>query len=203
MPPSQDLRDAIVRLRGMALDDGMTTADMAQQLRESASTIDDALTGLLSEGKVEQLVGTTDRWRLAPTLRSTADLYMRVAGLIREGEWTSYGDLSIAVRGDLKGKQAVGRAAATFPRFPNPHRVLRKGGEIPNEWRDWSGNGPEACKALLAAEGVNFTEDGRASPGSYVTGEELIARWDAGDDIRLPQQRPTPAERPTRRDGHK
>lgn len=201
MPHAQELDSAIVGLRSIALDSGTTVAEMAAQLGESAAKVEDTLVALQSDGKVERLETSPERWRLTPNLRSTADLYMRVAGLIRSGEWTSYGALSLAVRGDEAGRQAVGRAAASFPTFPNPHRVLRKGGEIPKSWRDWSGNGPEACRALLAEEGVAFTEDGLASAECYVSAEELVARWDAGEIVTAPRARAKRAMRPGLRGG--
>ncbi|MGH2702574.1 MAG: MGMT family protein, partial [Actinomycetota bacterium] len=56
--------------------------------------------------------------------------FMGVAAHIQPGEWTTYGDISAAVRGDKRAARAVGRAAATEEEFPNPHRVLRSPGRI-------------------------------------------------------------------------
>jgi alkylated DNA nucleotide flippase Atl1 len=39
---------------------------------------------------------------------------MRMASRVRQGEWTTYGDISIAVRGDTKAARGVGRAAAAL-----------------------------------------------------------------------------------------
>ena len=98
--------------------------------------------------------------------------YLRIAGLVRAGEWTTYGDLSMAVRGDANASRAVGRLAATHPGFPNPHRVLRAGGRPADAGGDW----PEESRRRLEAEGVRFGPGGVADPARYVEWHELVSR---------------------------
>ena len=97
---------------------------------------------------------------------------------MKRGEWTTYGDVSVAVRGDMAGARAVGRAAATLPQFPNPHRILRAGGEVPPSWKSSPGSrpDPEQCVERLKAEGVTFDEKGRASRKFYVSWDVLVER---------------------------
>ncbi len=106
---------------------------------------------------------------------TTESPYLSIARLVRAGEWTTYGDLSIAVRGDTNASRAVGRLAATHPGFPNPHRVLRAGGGPADAGRAW----PEECRRRLEAEGVRFVSGGLADPARYVEWHELISRRDA------------------------
>src|SRR5207244_10291905 len=92
---------------------------------------------------VEEVPGRKPiQWRLAPSYRATADPYLAVAEQLHAGEWTTYGDISIAVRGDTMGARAVGRAAATLQHFPNPHRVLQSGGRIPDGWKTTDSDTP-------------------------------------------------------------
>lgn len=104
---------------------------------------------------------------------------MQIASVVGSGEWTTYGDVSIAVRGDTRAARAVGRAAATLPEFPNPHRVLKEGGVIPPGWHstDSSTPDPEECRRRLVAEGIEFDpETGRASRTFYVPWDVLVER---------------------------
>lgn len=106
--------------------------------------------------------------------------YVRIAGLVRPGEWCTYGDISTAARGDARAARAVGRAAAAHPGFPAAHRVLRSGGAIAEEWGAAERLGPAECRRRLEAEGVAFTPDGRARPEFRVTWDELVLRDRAG-----------------------
>jgi alkylated DNA nucleotide flippase Atl1 len=117
-------------------------------------------------------------WRLAPQYRATADPYLAVAAYVLPGEWTTYGDISVAVRGDTQGARAVGRAAATLEHFPNPHRVLQSGGIIPEGWKTTDSDiaNPEVCRERLEAEGISFDEHGRASRDHYVAWDVLVER---------------------------
>src|SRR5206468_10854564 len=103
-------------------------------------------------------------WRLASRYRNNAPVFARVAGRVRTGEWTTYGDISIAVRGDHKASRGVGRAAATMRNFPEPHRILLDGGRISPDWKSSDGGGPHECRRRLLADGIRFTDDGRADP---------------------------------------
>jgi alkylated DNA nucleotide flippase Atl1 len=100
---------------------------------------------------------------------------MRMASRVREGEWTTYGDISIAVRGDTKAARGVGQAAAALDAFPNPERVLNDGGRINPKWRDSEGRGPEYCRQLLEDQGVRFDGD-VADQRQRVTCDELRRR---------------------------
>jgi alkylated DNA nucleotide flippase Atl1 len=123
-------------------------------------------------------IANAERWRLAPRYRTTAAVFMRVADRLREGEWTTYGDISIAVRGDTKAARGVGRAAAAMPHFPHPERVLMEGGVINPSWHDSQGRGPDYCEQLLREQGVRFT-DGRADESQRVSWDELRRRDEA------------------------
>ncbi len=110
-----------------------------------------------------------------PRILEPLDAYVRVAGLVRAGEWTSYGDISIAVHGHVAAARAVGRAAATVLGFPNAERVIGKGGRIPAGWGVATGGGPEECRRRLEAQGVRF-EEGLADPSQHVGWEILVDR---------------------------
>ncbi len=106
---------------------------------------------------------------------SAVGAYLRVAGLVRSGEWTTYGDIAIVVHGYVRAARAVGRAAATVRGFPNAERVIGKDGRIASGWRDAAGRGPEECQRRLEAQGIRF-EHGRADPRQHVNWEVLADR---------------------------
>jgi alkylated DNA nucleotide flippase Atl1 len=168
----------IVRLTALATETGLKTAEISVEIgNNDVPNTYLALRALERAGVVELIAGSEpQRWRLAPRYRPTADPYLKVAGLVRRGEWTTYGDVSIAQRGDSRAARAVGRAAATLDDFPNPHRILLEGGRIPEGWRDGRGNGPEECRRQLENEGVSFTDDGRANMARRVTWDVLRER---------------------------
>ena len=114
----------------------------------------------------------------APRQAMLAPRYAAIAGLVGRGEWTTYGDVSVAVHGSARFARHVGRAAARFAPFPNALRVLASGGAVAAGWRGANGEGPDACRARLEREGVHFTA-GRADPARRVTWEALIQRADA------------------------
>jgi alkylated DNA nucleotide flippase Atl1 len=138
-----------------------------------------ALRSLESRGVIEEVPGERPiRWRLAGRYRATADPYLAIAEQVRQGEWTTYGDISVAVRGDTNGARAVGRAAAMLEHFPNPHRVLQSGGRIPPGWKSTESEepNPDECRRRLEIEGVDFDEHGRASRRQYVAWDVLVER---------------------------
>ena len=111
--------------------------------------------------------------------------YAAIAGLVARGEWTTYGDISIAIHGSPRYARHVGRAAASLDGFPNALRVLASGGVIAAGWRGHDGEGPDACRTRLEGEGVRFRA-GRADPARYRPWEELLRRADTAGIARTP-----------------
>lgn len=81
---------------------------------------------------------------------------------IPRGRWTSYGAIARSL-GSPNGAQSVSRIVAGFRDEDNPHRVLRKNGEISPDWGLTTGQSPQECRERLEVEGVLFNEAGRAS----------------------------------------
>jgi alkylated DNA nucleotide flippase Atl1 len=103
---------------------------------------------------------------MAPPYRTTSAVFMRMASRVRPSEWTTYGDISIAVRGDTKAARGVGQAAAALAAFPHPERVLMEGGRINPKWRDSEGRGPDSCRQLLEKQGVRSTTTSSTRPSA-------------------------------------
>ena len=107
---------------------------------------------------------------------SLEDRIIAVARLVREGEWTTYGDISAAVTGSVRAARAVARAASVSADFPHAHRVLRADGSVGR------GEGPRRAERIararsaLGAEGVAFNLAGRADPAARVHWDELARR---------------------------
>jgi alkylated DNA nucleotide flippase Atl1 len=157
-------------------DEGKITADIAREMDYDFSNAYMTLRRLEQLNLAELIAGSKpQRWRLNPRQRGSAAPYLLAAQQIGPGEWVTYGDISVALRGDDRAARAVGRAAATIPTFPNPHRVLMAGGVVPPDWHDSNGRGPDECRRRLEAEGVKFT-DGKADSNTRVTWEELRER---------------------------
>ena len=155
----------------------MKTAEIAAGIEYDKPNTYTTLRALERAGLVEMVRGQTpQRWRLAPRYRTTAATFARVASRIRPGEWSTHGDISIAVRGDVTAARGVGRAAATRPDFPAPWRVLKEGGFIHEHWLDAEGRGPDEARRRLEAEGIEFDADGRASRSSRVGWDVLLER---------------------------
>jgi len=166
----------ILGVPGLATEVGMKTADVATAIGYDGPNTHTSLQALHKAGLVELVPGEVpQRWRLASRYRTTSVVFMRMASRVRAGEWTTYGDISIAVRGDTKAARGVGQAAAALPNFPNPERVLMEGGRINPKWRDSAGRGPEHCRQLLERQGVKFKDD-LADQGQRVTWDELRRR---------------------------
>lgn len=159
---------------------GRTTSEVCEQMGGyDPANGHVALRSLHSRGVIEEVPGERPmRWRLAARYRATAEPYLVIAEQVRAGEWTTYGDVSIAVRGDTTGARAVGRAAAMLEHFPNAHRVLQQGGQVPEGWRSTGSEqpNPDECRLLLEAEGVRFDRHGRAERENYVSWEVLDER---------------------------
>ena len=166
----------ILAVPGLATEDGMKSADVALAIGYDGPNTHTSLQALQKAGLVELVPGVTpQRWRLAPRYRTTSVVFMRMASRVRGGEWTTYGDISIAVRGDTKAARGVGQAAAALANFPHPERVLMDGGRINPKWRDSRDRGPEYCRELLEHQGIRFEND-LADPTQRVTWDELRRR---------------------------
>lgn len=168
----------IAEVPGLNSDNGMRANEIANEIGYDQANTHTALKTLSGRDILEEVrdnPGEPARWRLAPEYRGLSDPYVRMAAFVPRGKWTTYGDISIAVRGDMSGARAVGRAAATLPRFPSPHRVLYSKGVVPPTWKsDPSGPpDPEECVRRLEAEGVTFGPDGRADREHYVSHDVL------------------------------
>jgi alkylated DNA nucleotide flippase Atl1 len=167
----------ILELPDLATEDGMKTSDVANGIDYEVPNTHSTLQALERNGLVELVPGASpQRWRLAPRYRNSAPVFMRIASRLKSGEWTTYKDISIAVRGDTKAARGVGRAAAKIPEFPHPERVLMDGGRINPNWIDREGRGPEHCMKLLLEQGVTFDDEGRANKNQRVTWDELRRR---------------------------
>jgi alkylated DNA nucleotide flippase Atl1 len=172
----------IVKLSQLATEGGAKTAEIAAAIGYEVPNTYSTLQALARQGVVELVPDRHPQtWRLAAKYRpSGAALpYLEVAELVKEGEWTTYGDISIAVRDNTSGARAVGRAAAVLPQFPNPHRVLQQGGVVPDGWHDGDEQGPEECRRRLENEGVTFPDGVHANQERRVTWDVLRGRRDA------------------------
>lgn len=166
----------VLELPQLADETGLKTADIAALIDYEVPNTHSTLQALERAGLVELVPRETpQRWRLASRYRTTATVFKRVASRIRAGEWASYGDISIAVRGDTAAARGVGRAAATDLSFPHPERVLMDDGSVNPRWHHHNGQGPEYCRQLLEEQGITFV-DGRASSGQRVSWAVLAER---------------------------
>ncbi len=167
----------ILELPGLGTEQGLKTAEVAGGINYEVPNTYSTLQALERAGLVEMVPGVTPQtWRLAPRYRTTSAVFKRVASRLRKGEWTTYGDISIAVRGDTKAARGVGRAAATLRDFPNAKQVLMEGGLINPNWHDEQGRGPDYCRQQLEEQGIKFKDDGRADETRRVTWYELRRR---------------------------
>jgi alkylated DNA nucleotide flippase Atl1 len=177
------LQRRIVGLASMTTDRGMTSREVAETTTGDEPNSHTALKGLVDKGIVEIVEGSSpQRFRL--TVKHRRDRVLRLSRLIDEGEWTTYGDFSIAVYDSPRMALTVARIAAHHPAFSNPHRLLRAGGSVSPEWRDEDGDqGPEECKRRLANEGVWDEAADRAKEDRFVGWEELRRRLASHDQF--------------------
>ena len=98
-------------------------------------------------------------------------MILRAARVIPEGYWTAYGEIGLAVTGTRRAARVVARVASRSNTFPNAWRVIHADGSIPDGWGLGDG-GPERCRRLLEAEGVEFP-GGRADPAKKILADEL------------------------------
>lgn len=166
----------ILEVAGLASAEGMKTSDVASSIGYEVPNTYSTLQALERAGLVEMIPGVSPQhWRLAPRYRATSAVFMRMASRLRPGEWTTYGDISIAVRGDVKAARGVGRAAATLKNFPNAEKLLMEGGLINPNWHDDAGGGPDRCRKRLEDDGVRFVAD-KADDAQRVPWDELRRR---------------------------
>ena len=102
---------------------------------------------------------------------------------IPDGRWTAYADVA-ALAGTAA--QAVGNHIATNPDLHKGYRVLTADGRI-SEGFHWSDPDDSRDPAdVLKAEGVPFDENGRASPDTRLSANDLhglLGWFDPDDDI--------------------
>jgi alkylated DNA nucleotide flippase Atl1 len=163
-----------LRLGPLGLEHGMTTREVSSASKmNDEPNADKVLAQLAKQGSIELVPNSSPkRWRLTRDQRRNRIL--RASRLVPEGRWSTYGDIAIAVSGNIRVARAVSRVAARNPAFANPHRVLEKAGTIPPGWKDDEGKGPEECERRLAAEGLQLV-DGKAPSEHRVNHEELEA----------------------------
>lgn len=162
----------LAALPGLATTEGMTAAEIARELDYDEANTYTAVTGLEKVDLAEVVEGSSPRrWRL--TVKHRHNRVLRLSRLIPRGSWTTYGDFAIAVYGNWRMAITVGRVAAKNPAFANPHRVLKSGGVVDDDWRDDQGRGPEECKRRLTEEKVWLPDKDTANPKLFLGWEEL------------------------------
>lgn len=148
----------IVELPALATEEGLKTADIASAIEYELPNTYSALQALARNQVVELIPGKDpQRWRLVRRYRAVSRSYAEMAELVGAGEWTTAGDVSIAVRGDLGATNAIAAARLS-------HRVLAT--ERP------SGDELEQ----LRADGVALMSSGEADPSQRVTWDQLSRR---------------------------
>jgi alkylated DNA nucleotide flippase Atl1 len=178
------LRGAVQRriagLRDLATTAGMTAGQIAKEVDYDEANTYTAVNGLEKTGMVELVEGSSPRrWRLA--VKHRRNRVLRLSRLISEGRWTTYGEFSIAVYGNWRMAITIGRVAAKNPAFANPHRVLKAGGVVDDDWHDEKGRGPEECKRRLSEEKVWLADEDKADPKLFLGWEELKGLLDADE----------------------
>jgi alkylated DNA nucleotide flippase Atl1 len=173
-PPDQTLlQQAIVTLPELFSTKGMTASQIAARVQRDQVQLDPVLDLLMRIGVIESVpYREPRRWRMSGKQRR--DRVLLASRVIHEGEWTSYGDIAMAVLSTSWGARGIGKIAAD-PAFANPHRVLNQKGAINPNWTDAQGNGPIYCRERLEREGVRFQDD-RAPQSQRVGFQELRER---------------------------
>jgi O6-methylguanine-DNA--protein-cysteine methyltransferase len=170
-----DRQRAIASLKELFGPAGMTAGEIAGKVRYDEANTYTVLDSLVKTGLLELVPNASPRrWRMAE--RHRRDRVLLASQLIEPGEWTTYGDVAIAVYGNVRMARAVGQSAAWNPAFSNPHRVIGRSGIIPAGWQDGRGGGPETCRRLLERDKVSFDDRGRAKPQFYVGWQQIEDR---------------------------
>lgn len=153
------------------LGDGSGRVYSGEDLERRVELIETFLTGLSGQS-TETPTGSAD----------TATV-IAIASLIEPGEWTTYGDITVAAIGRSSAAMAVGSIARTNDDFPNAHRVLNASGRVPPRWQSSDGGGPEVCQRRLEAEGIQFSGGGNAEAARRVDGATLRGRFQASMSV--------------------
>jgi alkylated DNA nucleotide flippase Atl1 len=170
----------ILRLDELGLERGMTTKEISVKvgLNDEPNT-EKVLSQLEKTELVELVPGAVPKhWRLTRDQRRNRIL--RASRLVPRGRWTTYGDIAIAVSGNIRLARPVSRVAAKNAAFANPHRVLEKAGTIPKGWKDDESHGPEECERRLGEEEVELI-DGKAPRELRIYHDELRALLEASE----------------------
>jgi alkylated DNA nucleotide flippase Atl1 len=107
---------------------------------------------------------------------------LHVIGLLDAGEWSSFGAVSGALRGNTASSRAVGNVIRTYGGQPHS-RLLRKNGTPSQQYlpEPTSVSGvtqttdPELQRHRLEKDGLPFIK-GRADPSRYVSTDKLRER---------------------------
>jgi len=118
------------------------------------------------EGKGLKALATAAGLTTGSAAKFNAEDVREVCKQIPKGRWTSYKAVAEAL-GSPNGAQSVSRILASSKDWDNPHRVLRKNGEIASNWGVSTSQDPEDCRSRLEQEGVEFNEEGRALMSLY------------------------------------
>jgi alkylated DNA nucleotide flippase Atl1 len=180
-PVRGSLQKRIVGIPALAEMRGVSSREVAEIVSGDEPNCHTALKGLVEKGVVEVVERSSpQRFRLVVTHRR--DRVLRMSRLISRGEWTTYGDFSIAVYDSPRMALTVARVAAHHPAFANPHRILQRGGTVSADWRDEDqGKGPEEAKRRLTDEEDWDVENDRAIPESALNWQQLRERLQAAD----------------------
>jgi alkylated DNA nucleotide flippase Atl1 len=170
----------ILRLDELGLERGMTTKEISVEVGMNDEPNTEKVLGQLEKnGLVELVPGVSPKhWRL--TREQRRNRILRLSRLVPKGRWTTYGDIAVAVSGNIRLARPVSRVAAKNAAFANPHRVLEKAGTIPKGWKDDEGSGPEECERRLEHEGVKLV-DGKAPRDRRIYHDELRALLEASE----------------------
>lgn len=154
----------------------MTSREVAAATNGDEPNCHTALKALVTKGIVEVVEGSSpQQFRLAVSHRRNR--VVRLSRLIEAGEWTTYGDFSIAVYDNVNMALPVARVAAHHPAFASPHRLLQAKGSVSEGWHDEQGNhDPEECKGRLREEHVWDDATDSAQPDKRIGWEELQTR---------------------------
>lgn len=116
---------------------------------------------------------------------------------IPRGRWAAYGDVARA-GGSPKGAMGVGAwlASPKTVDVPNIYRVLNAIGEVSPAWKATTDDlppDPEGVRELLASEGVEFDEHGRAALSLRWRFEDYERAWnvDGADNGQAPGRMPS------------